>query len=71
MRKAGIKGAHRWKKHHLRWIPGEVYQGNILNSEFTVDEPNHAWCTDYEIDIHVSVETWNTPSLLYIKNPHN
>ena len=46
MKKAGIKGAHRRKRHYAPWVPGEVYQENTLNREFDVDEPNQAWCTD-------------------------
>jgi len=46
MRVAGIKGAHRRKRHHVAWVPGDVYQENILNREFSVDRPNQAWCTD-------------------------
>lgn len=46
MKKAGIKGAYRRKKHKTKWIPGELYQENTLNREFNVDRPNLAWCTD-------------------------
>ncbi len=46
MRISGIKGAHRRKRHHIPWVPGDVYQANLLNREFTVGRPNQAWCTD-------------------------
>ena len=46
MRVAGIKGAYRRKRHHVPWVPGENYQKNTLNREFSVAEPNQAWCTD-------------------------
>jgi putative transposase len=46
MKESGIKGAHRRKRHNVPWVPGEIYQENILNREFTVSEPNQVWCTD-------------------------
>jgi putative transposase len=46
MKVGGIKGAHRRKKHYVPWTPGDVYQTNLLNREFSVSSPNQAWCTD-------------------------
>jgi len=46
MKEAGIRGAHRRKRHPYVPTTGEVFNENQLNREFTVSEPNRVWCTD-------------------------
>ena len=46
MREAGIKGAHRRKKHYIPFKEGEIYNPNKLERKFAVNSANKVWCTD-------------------------
>ena len=46
MRKAGIQDTYRRKKHPYLPSAGPIHNENQLNREFTVNEPNKAWCIE-------------------------